>query len=164
MSYIAGIKGKSPSTYETRPPGSGGGGGLVATYSSDNGSTDMPVGTSTAVLATISGVIVAAGQSVIVHATTFYSVTAGTGPGSYIAGVKSNIGGPLVPIDLVEATSIVSETDVITRVFEIKIPTPGTYTFELVGQVTGALTAALVTGDVTNVSPGARLTVEVVSV
>ncbi len=141
--------------------------GIVAVYASDNGTTDVAVVAGNVTLTFVKGVHVTAGQNVIVHASAYYTATAGIpGPGRIITSVSSSSGGPFLLQDQVGESSVVAEEHVTTRSFQITGLPAGDYKFVLEGQVAGSLTGATVPGAPpgSGLTPGARLIVEVVSV
>jgi hypothetical protein len=141
--------------------------GLLATYYGDNGSTDITVGTSNVTLATVPGVVVTQpNQKLIIHATVYYSQTTG-GEGTVFTGIFVSTGaGPLVPVDTTGDSLGASEQHTVTRVFELTMASPGTYTVTLQGVCQDGLSTAKVLGKPpgTGVTSSARVTVEVVNV
>jgi hypothetical protein len=136
------------------------------TYYADNGSMDIaiplaPPGTAVTVVS-VPGVVVAAGQKLIIHASAYFSaITGGTGP--IFFAVFASSGGPDVPIDGVGQTATAGAQEVITRVFADLAPAAGTYTIKIKANVAAGLTGATVVGTPpgTGLFPGGRLTVQV---
>jgi hypothetical protein len=111
---------------------------------------------------TVPGVVVGAGEKLLIHASAYFSaITGGTGP--IFFAVFASSGGPDVPIDGVGQTATAGAQEVITRVFADLAPAPGTYTFKIKANVAAGLTAAKVVGTPpgTGLFPGGRLTVQV---
>jgi hypothetical protein len=143
--------------------------GLAATYYEDNGQTDIAVGnTGGTVLVTVPGVtITKPNQKIIIHATVWYTATAGD-DGTLSTGVfVSQPPGPFVPVDATADSSTPGANHTVTRVFEITMAAPGIYTVQLQGTCQGGLTSAEVFGAApggSGITPSARVTVEVVNV
>lgn len=167
MGYLTGTKNRSPSTYEQSPAVGSGMAvppGLVATYYGDNGADTITVSDSVDTpLVTITGILAAAGQKIIVHATVNYTSIAGNG--TIFTGIFiSQPPGPPVIQDGVENSTIIMPSQTVTRVFEVPVTSTGSYTVQLDAICQDGATSATVLGKPPSVSPSARLTVEVVSV
>jgi|SRR5579883_1367478 len=144
-----------------------GSGGLIATYSAQN-AADVTLNDSTpTTIASVAGVVVGAGQKVIISANAMYSNQADAVQGAI---QRVSYSGSGTPIDIVEsdnmpAFSSSAKSLVIARTFEFA-PAAGTYTFTLAGLCTSAAPGGVtVPGAATSgaLIGGGQLTIQVVS-
>lgn len=137
------------------------GGGLVKTYSAQNaGPVTAPAGGPT-VLCSIAGVVVAAGQKVIVHESVNYT----NGEGN--SGALQSLTVDAATVDEVGDSLTSLQARTVTRVFEFT-PAAGTHTFTLQAQPAGSPSLTIFgpgggPGGVGTLA-GAQLVVEVVKV
>ena len=151
------------SALEAETGGAGATGGLVATYSADNGAVDVSVvtGPGQTPVVTMPGVVTAAGQKVKIDATTYFI---NGDVAKYTADMQVTVDGVVVDETKQDVVQHASNTT-ITRSFEVLGLAPGAHTIVLSMGVLG-ITAPTVpgAGSTPNGTPGARLTAEVVSV
>jgi len=137
--------------------------GLLATYSADNGATDVSIlGTQTPI-ATTASITVKAGQKLNIHATACFS----SGEISdYAIDMQVLLGATVVDetVENVRSSFAAAEGATVTRSFQIS-PVAGTYTVQLsASQGSGSTVKVLGTAKTSNGTPYGRLLVELVNV
>jgi hypothetical protein len=146
---------------KTKKTGGGGGSsGLVKTYYADNGATTITFTGAQQPIATIAGVVVGAGQKVIVHAAVWVNNSGDSAADSDIQVTENG-----AVVDETRGSTLGLADASVARIFELS-PAPGTYTYVLQGAYVGLNSGPQVYGTAgsPNGTPGGRLTVEVVSV
>jgi hypothetical protein len=172
-----GPQGVTGVTGATGPTGVTGvtGPGVVATYYGDNGTAAdyaVPAEPTTASVVIIPGVVAAIGQFLIIHASVFFTAVEGTGTGSIQLGIYVSTAPPPAGVIVDGSATTVAGVAApgveftMTRVFRIPVTVAGPFWVMIRAGFEALLTAATIPAGLpggSNLTPGARLTVEVVN-